>query len=184
MFNWRRGQAAPTSQPVQQVLPETTRPHPTLDELIKVAGGHMLPDKFLADVHLHERVAIRGQAPISYKKMELEGLLGTIIDTSHAPYRYSIVVDTDAAIRNRFNADALVTTEIAIEVGGGTVGILWTDENHQAIVSTERFAIPGVHFVMGRVFIKQMHHLVFRNMATGGTRSSFRVLRISAMVSD
>ncbi|MBN9491403.1 MAG: hypothetical protein J0H44_29565 [Alphaproteobacteria bacterium] len=184
MFNWRRRQAAPTSQFVKQVLFETTRPHPTLDELIKVAGGRMLPDKFLADVHLHERAAIRGQAPTTYMKIELATLLGTIIDTSHAPYRYSVVVDTDAAIRGQFKADSLVTTEIAIEVGGGTVGILWADEDNHAIKSTERFAIPGVYSVMGRVLIKQMHHLVFRNMATGGLRSSFRVLRISAMVSD
>src|SRR5689334_8130270 len=30
MFNWRRKQAAPTLQPIQQVLPDTTRPYAAL----------------------------------------------------------------------------------------------------------------------------------------------------------
>jgi len=184
MFNWRRKQAAPTLQPVQQVLPDMTRPHAALDEIIKVIGGRMLPDNFFTDVHLQEKAAIRGQAPTAYLKMELAALLGTVIDTSYAPYRYSVVLDVDAAIRDQFKADALVTMEIAIEVEGGIVGILWTDENHQPLVTTERFAIPGVYSVIGWAFVKQMHHLVFRNMATGRMRSSFRVSRISAMISD
>src|SRR5690349_8224731 len=184
MFNWRRKQAAPTLQPVQQVLPDMTRPHAALDEIIKVIGGRMLPDNFFTDVHLQEKAAIRGQAPTAYLKMELAALLGTVIDTSYAPYRYSVVIDVDAAIRDQFKADALVTMEIAIEVEGGMVGILWADEDHQPLTNTERFAIPGVYSVIGWAFVKQMHHLVFRNMATGRMRSSFRVLRISAMISD
>ena len=184
MFNWRRKQAAPTLQPARQVLPDTTRPYAALDEIIKVVGGRMLPDNFFTDVHLQEKAAIRGQAPTAYLKMELAALLGTVIDTSYAPYRYSVVLDVDAAIRDQFKADALVTMEIAIEVEGGIVGILWTDENHQPLVTTERFAIPGVYSVIGWAFVKQMHHLVFRNMATGRMRSSFRVSRISAMISD
>lgn len=160
------------------------RPHTALDEIMKVVGGRMLPDDLFTAVRLQEKAAIRGQAPTTYMKMDLAALFGTIIDTSYLPYRYSVIIDIDGSIREQFKADALVTTEIAIEVGGGTVGILWADENHQAITSTERFAIPGVYSVMGQAFVKQMHHLVFRNMATRGLRSSFRVLRISAMVSE
>ncbi|MBS0223513.1 MAG: hypothetical protein JSR91_22515 [Proteobacteria bacterium] len=76
-----------------------------------------------------------------------------------------------------------MTIEIAIEVDGGKVGIVWADENDQPFASAERFAIPGVQRVLSWVRLGQAHHLVFRNMATGRMSSSFCVSGLRAMVS-
>lgn len=185
MFNWRRRQVAAVLQPAKEVLSETMRfpSESALDGIIKVAGGHLLPNNFFANVHLQERAAIRGQPPVTHLRMDLMTFVGATIDTSRAPYRHSVGIDTDATIKSQFEADALVTIEIAIEVGGGKVGIVWVDENDQPFASAERFAVPGVQHVLSWIRLKQARRLVFRNMATGRVSSSFRVLGLRAMVS-
>lgn len=185
MFYWRHRQVAAVLQPAKEVLSETLRfpSESALDGIIKVAGGHLLPDNFFTDIRLRERAAIRGQPPATHSRIDLMTFVGATIDTSRAPYRHSVGIDTDAIIKSQFETDALVTIEIAIEVGGGKVGIVWVDENDKPFASAERFAVPGVRHVLSWIRLKQAHHLVFRNMMTDGTISSFRVSGLRAMVS-
>jgi FkbM family methyltransferase len=180
--------------PQMQVLPGAPLSPLLLDEISEATEGYRLPDKFLDAVYLLDGAAVRVQAPVaghttvSDQPIEapagLASILNVIIDTSPEAYRYSLMLNVDNRITHQLRGNGFITVELSLKVIAGRIGIVWTDENYQPLVTTERYvsAMPGVQSVLVSVPAKQAHRLVFRNVAGNSTKATFRITRIKAKI--
>ena len=165
-----------------------------LNEISETVGSYRLPDKFLDNVYLPESTNIRVQSPIDAHISVpgqpvgalpgLASIINTIIDTSAEPYGYSVVLGADSRAISHLRGDELVIVEISIKVVAGKIGIMWTDNNYQPFASTERYAsaMRGVQRILVSIPSKQAHHLVFRNVASDSTGTTFKITGVKAKV--
>jgi hypothetical protein len=110
-------------------------------------------------------------------------MLGRLVETTSAPFHYSVVVSIDAGEIRKLPEGSHLVAEISIEVIAGKVSIVWIDENFQVLDDTERYApaMAGAQRIVVPVPADQAYGLVFRSFASTSVPASFRLLELRAM---
>jgi hypothetical protein len=110
--------------------------------------------------------------------------LDETIDTTTAPYVYSMLWQFDTTILQHQTRGGTITVEVSVDVGAGRLGILWVDEAFQPIAESERTVSVHPHrqHVLVSAPVTRARHLVFRNQAQEGLATSFVVRNLRAKV--
>lgn len=113
---------------------------------------------------------------------DVSALVGRIIETSPAMWSYALSLAFDSGVLATLPADGSLAVEIEVEVKEGKLGIGIAGADPSTFVSPERTlsAMAGTQRVVVVVPAAQAKSLMFRNVASEGTRTAFALSAVRA----
>jgi hypothetical protein len=106
---------------------------------------------------------------------DLRGVIGVTIETTAAAWSYALVLGL-----NPDTAPGVVTIEVAVEVMDGKLGIALAGIDSSRFCAPERTltAMPRRQSVVVSAKSADLRFLIFRNVASDGVQTRFKVLSI------
>jgi len=160
------------------------------DEAMPPSAGQPVGDGFIGKVEVQAGVVVAGQETETRRlapsrlisrmlgkddRFDFRGVIGVPIETTSAAWSYALVLGL-----NPETAPGVVTIELAVEVMDGKLGIALAGIDSSRFCAPERTltAMPRRQSIVVSAKSADLRFLVFRNVASDGVQTRFKVLSI------
>jgi FkbM family methyltransferase len=189
-FMLQRGSGGTVAAPAVSSLELLFPPPFHFDEAMPPSAGQPVGDGFIGKVDVQAGVVVAGRETETRRlapsrlisrvlgkdgSFDFRGVTGVPIETTAAAWSYALVLGL-----NPETASGVVTIEVAVEVMDGKLGIALAGIDSSRFCAPERTltAMPRRQSIVVSAKSADLRFLVFRNVASDGVQTRFKVLSI------
>ena len=124
---------------------------------------------------LGDRIRGRDATPVGPAELTFRDIVNVPVETTPVSWHYALELPLDVPA-----ADSMLTIEVAIQVLEGKLGVAirGVDSSHFSAPERSLAAMAEPQRVVLKAPAKDVHSLIFRNIALDGTKTVFKVLSV------